>query len=95
MKTSTALQLLAAAAALALLGWAYVKSRKPGSTGGVWGTIGGLWGGASSLTQNVTDKSVATGSSLGSGVAAGARGGSNLATDILHTGGNLNPANWF
>jgi hypothetical protein len=70
---STAVLILAAAAA-ALFGWALWKSRQPGSTGGVWGTIGGLWSGASSLTQDVTEKSVQAGRTLGGGVADASSG---------------------
>jgi hypothetical protein len=86
--------LILGAAAAALFAWAFWKSKQSGSTGGVWGIIDGLWSGASNLTTDVTGKSVATASTLGSGVASGVRGGSSLVTDVLKTGGRANPLNW-
>lgn len=98
--------LVLAAAALALFAWAFWKSRQPGSTGGVWGTIGGLWGGASNLVTDATEKTVDTFGIWGGGIKRGAQGtgslvysgvsgATSLVDDALHVGGSINPVNWF
>ena len=93
-KLGTVLIVLAVAAA-GFFGWAYLQSKKPGSSGGVWGTVKGLFSGANSLTQGVTDASGQLGSkalsgaeAVGGAVGSGVRGTgsalSSVATNTRH-----------
>jgi hypothetical protein len=104
--TAKLVLVLLGVAVVGFFAWAFWKSRQPGSTGGIWGTIGGLWSGASDLTQSVTEKSVAAGRTLGGAamdagysVGGGVKDAAGSTIDLtdrsLKVGGNLNPANWF
>lgn len=61
---------------------AYAMIKKPaGEGGGIFAQIGGLWGGASSLTQDVTEKSVTAGRTLGGAVVDASGGLKRIVND--------------
>jgi len=86
------------AAAGGLFIWAYMKSKQPGQTGGVLGTIGALFGGAGHLVTGTASTAKNVGETAGSGIKDAVNGAGGLvkngANGVVSIVKSVMPWNW-